>query len=184
MAEASLWQTHRSALRVFFVLAAWFTVVPLVSGEIFADAEYTERFAPWRDDVATAESKLTDNKARYANYWRSLTEDDLFLSVYPAHLRTRELARAGQIPLWDDRTLGGVPLWANGMVQPLSPINWLAWALPPWSGWMLKLFLELMLCLCAFYDKVDGDQECNKQLYYTSSCKIAFLFLFFEEKGT
>ena len=137
----------------------------LFLGEVAYDARFQGEFAPWKaaGQGATALGPWHPNIAalrpdpeadpldRYRAYWASLVHDDLVLSVWPEHVVAREQLRAGTLPLWNPNVLGGVPLFAAGMVSPASPLSWLAYLLPAMAGRSVLLWLHLALAGVLFY---------------------------------
>ena len=56
---------------------------------------------------------------------------------YPYHKATVDLVRAGNLPLWNPYTSGGIPLLGDGQTALFYPPNWLAYFMRPIHALML-----------------------------------------------
>ena len=130
----------------------------LFAGELPYSEAFQAHFAPWRAPISTpaaGDAPPTDGAdgppAAYGRFWASHVHDDIDTSVWPDHVAAWEQIRAGEMPLWNPRMLGGAPLAANGMSAATSPFSWPAYLLPLAFGRALTLALHLLLAGVTMY---------------------------------
>jgi hypothetical protein len=152
---------HAVAAAFLLMTTGAFTLVPAFTGDVVMSATFRDNFRPFREGEPAWMSppswleelalEVSPAQARFGAWASHLSQHDVFLSVYPAHLAAHRAIESGTWPLWDDRVMAGSPLAANTMIQPLSPFFWVSFLGSVWSGYMLMLFAQVFACALGFY---------------------------------
>jgi hypothetical protein len=152
---------HAVAAAFLLMATGAFTLVPAFAGDVIMSATFRDNFRPFRDGEPAWMSppswledlafEVSPAQARFGAWASHLSQHDVFLSVYPAHLAAHRAIESGTWPLWDDRVMAGSPLAANTMIQPLSPFFWVSFLSSIWTGYMLMLFAQVFACALGFY---------------------------------
>ena len=152
---------HGVAILILLAMTGYFTAWPALNGDIVMSASFQDNFRPYRDGKRAWKSapswmnevgaNLNPVQAEFGAWAASLSQHDVFLSVYPAHFAAHRSFRSGVWPLWDESVMAGSPLLANTMTQPLSPFFWVSFVASMWTGFMWMLFAQVFSCALAFY---------------------------------
>lgn len=63
---------------------------------------------------------------------------DVFSIIYPWRILAMNLLKAGELPLWDNTILLGVPLFANFQAAILNPVNILFFIFDNLNAWLSR----------------------------------------------
>ena len=135
----AMWVRRWAARGDFLSVAAFLAVVlclyfwPLLGGDQLGESHILYDVAPWHAQKPPGLSVID----RYG-------ERDAALEYQPLLQVARDQVRAGNLPLWNPYSSGGMPLLGDMQEALLYPLTWLAFLLPLNGAWGLIALLKLL----------------------------------------